>query len=403
MPKLLKIGAALNCGAPGRIAEQIGLLAKSKGWDVYHAHGVRHANPTQLNEITVGSKTEEYFHALQSILFDRHGLGSKNATERLVEQIKQIQPDIIHLHNLHGYFLNFKILFEYLATIDTPVIWTMHDCWVFTGRCSYFTRIDCYKWMTGCFDCKAEPGYTVSHFYDRSKELYELKKQLFTSIKNMILVPVSEWLGGFLKDSYLAKYPMQVIYNGVNTNKFVKGNNRLWNQLDIDNSKIVVLGVASPWNERKGLNDYIRLSEYANLQVVMVGVDTTMRKLLPSNIITISRTSSVEKLAEYYSMADVVTSLSYGETFGMTIAESLACGTPCVVYNNTAQPEIVSNETGRIVETGNIAEVYRNIIELVDQTSSIHEKCRNRALKEFDEETQFMKYIDLYNNLLSNK
>lgn len=401
MPKLLKIGAALNCGAPGRIAENIGLLAESHGWDVYMAHGVRHSNPSQLRTIPMVTSNEEKIHALYSFFLDSHGLGPVTKTKKLVEWIEVNKPQIIHLHNIHGYFLNYQVLFEYLATTDIPIVWTLHDCWPFTGHCAHFDFVNCMKWKTGCHHCVLKKDYPKSLIVDHSERNYALKKRLFSGLKDVTIVPVSNWLSAIVRESILREKKINVIHNGVDTVTFVKRNSSLRNQLDIDKNKIVVLGVASPWYERKGLKDYVRLSEYTDLQIVMVGVDASIRKRLPGNIIALSRTSSAEKLAEYYSMADVVTSLSYGETFGMTIAESLACGTPCVVYNNTAQPEIVCNETGRIVETGNIAEVYRNIIELANQSNSIHEKCRDRALKEFDEKTQFMKYVDLYNDILN--
>lgn len=161
MKKILQIGASLNCGAPGKIAEQIGLLAMSRGWDVYMAHGVRHSNPSQLKTVPMVTSHEEKIHALYSLLLDRHGLGPDGKTKQLVEWIKEHKPDIIHLHNIHGYFLNYKTLFDYLVMTEIPVVWTLHDCWPFTGRCFHFVGVDCYKRKTGCYDCKAESGYTV--------------------------------------------------------------------------------------------------------------------------------------------------------------------------------------------------------------------------------------------------
>lgn len=301
MPKLLIIGAALNSGAPGRIAEQIGILAISKGWEVYHAHGLRYVNPTKLNEITVSTKAEEYVHAFMAKFLDLHGLGSKLATEKLVEKIKEIQPDIIHLHNLHGYFLNFEVLFNYLKTIDIPVVWTMHDCWPFTGRCFHFVGVHCYKWKTGCYNCKSEVGYTVSGFCDKSKQLYQLKKRIFPQVKNMTMVPVSEWLGKFLKDSYLSKYPVKVIHNGVDIEKFkpIDGT-RLRDRHSLQ-GKNVLLGVAAPWNKRKGLDDFVKLRGMLsdNIVIILVGLKPEQIEKLPKGIIGIERTENQRELAEY--------------------------------------------------------------------------------------------------------
>ena len=185
MPTLLQINAALNRGSTGRIAEQIGLLAIEQGWNVYIAHGARYANRSNLNTIQVVTKTEEKLHAIKSLLFDLHGLGSKDATTKLVEKIKEIKPDIIHLHNIHGYYLNYKVLFEYLNTIDTPIVWTLHDCWTMTGHCAHFDAVGCNKWKTGCNNCPLKGEYPKSLFIDRSKRNYNLKKYLFSSLKNV--------------------------------------------------------------------------------------------------------------------------------------------------------------------------------------------------------------------------
>ena len=181
--KIMYISGALNYGSPGRIVEQIGLKAQEHGFQVLVAHSSRNENPSQLPHFAVTSKFDEVIHATGSLLLDLHGLLSTRQTRVLVERIKKYKPDIIHLHNIHGYFCNFKVLFEYLDAIDTPVVWTMHDCWPFTGRCFHFVGANCYKWKTGCYDCKSEAGYTVSRYMDRSKSLYELKKCLFSPVK----------------------------------------------------------------------------------------------------------------------------------------------------------------------------------------------------------------------------
>lgn len=305
MKRLLQIGASLNCGAPGKIAEQIGLLAMSKGWDVYMAHGFRYSNPSQLKTIPLVTPWQEKLHAVRSVLFDGHGLGSSKGTKRLVEWIEENRPDIIHLHNIHGYFCNFKILFEYLDTIKTPVVWTMHDCWPFTGRCFHFESIGCDKWKTGCFDCKAEKGYTVSTFCDRSKQHYELKRRLFSSVENLTMVPVSDWQASFLRASFLKKCPVEVIHNGIDTGKFSPmDGGRIRERYNLQ-GKYVILGVAAPWNKRKGFEDFIHLRKILpddKYAIVLVGLKKEQLKEIPSNIIGVTRTESQQELAEYYSM-----------------------------------------------------------------------------------------------------
>lgn len=402
MKRLLQIGAALNCGAPGKIAEQIGLLAMSKGWDVYMAHGLRHSNPSQLKTIPLVTPWQEKVHALYSLLFDGHGLGSSKGTKHLVDWIDENKPDIIHLHNIHGYFCNFKILFEYLDTTNIPVVWTMHDCWPFTGRCTYFDSIDCEKWKTKCFDCKVEKGYTVSPFCDRSKQHYELKKQLFTSVDNLTMVPVSEWQASFLRESFLKECPVEVIHNGIDLNKFIPMDGiRLREKYSLQD-KFIILGVAAPWKKRKGLDDFIQLSKKLpddQFKIVLVGLKKEQLRTLPPNIIGITRTESQEELAEFYSMADVFCNMTYLDNFPTVNLESLACGTPVITYRTGGSPEAIDDQTGIVVEQGNIEQMIEAIYHLRKNPLSSSD-CRKRAEEHFDKDKCFEQYIELYESLI---
>lgn len=404
MKKLLQIGAALNCGAPGRITEQIGLLAMQHGWTVYQAHGLRHSNPSALNSIPMVTKNDERIHALYSLLLDRHGLGPARKTHQLVEWIEENKPDIIHLHNLHGYFLNFKVLFEYLGRTDIPIVWTLHDCWAFTGRCFHFDGIKCEKWKTGCFDCKAEVGYTVSRFCDKSKYLYGLKKRLFTSVRNMTLVPVSDWQAAFLQDSFLSAYPVHTIHNGVDVRAFFPmDGSSLRNKYKLEN-KYVILGVAAPWNARKGLYDFVRLREVLDnsFAIVLVGLKQNEIETLPKGIIGIERTESQKELAQFYSMADVFCNLTYLDTFPTVNLEALACGTPVITYKTGGSPEAIDEQTGIVVKQGDMK-------DLVDAVQRLRENplsgaaCRKRAETQFDKDKCFEEYLSLYEELSADR
>lgn len=416
MKKLLQIGSSLNCGAPGKIAEQIGLLAMSRGWDVYMAHGVRHSNPSQLKTIPMVTPHEERVHALYSLLLDRHGLGPDGKTKQLVEWIKEHKPDVIHLHNIHGYFLNYKTLFEYLVTTDIPVVWTLHDCWPFTGHCAYFDAVDCMRWKNGCYDCPLRKDYPKSMFIDRSKKNYELKKRLFTGLKNCVMVPVSDWLGNITKESFMGAYPVHVIHNGIDLNVFRPVKTDLRQRLGIVPDKIVVLGLAAPWVPRKGYNDMIRISEEKDFQVVMVGVSAEQKEALPKNIIFVTRTSNQQELVEYYNMADVFVNPTYSDNFPTTNLEALACGTPVITYRTGGSPEAISDvenakkvkdriecyPTGMVVKQGDIAGIVDSIKELHAHPLSA-EDCRKRAETNFDKDKCFEEYIDLYKALTRHK
>ena len=415
MGKLFYISGSVNFGAPGRIVEQLGLLAQKHGYEVLVAHSTRNENPTQLPHFAMTTKCDEVMHAAGAKFMDLHGLLSSRKTQQMVERIKDYQPDIIHLHNIHGYFCNFKVLFEYLDSIDTPVVWTMHDCWPFTGRCFHFVGVDCYKWRTGCHDCKAEPGYTVSKYYDRSKELYALKKRLFSSVKRLTLVPVSDWQAAFLKDSFLKDCNVHTIHNGVDIEKFRPMNgNRLRDKHKLD-GKFVILGVASPWNTRKGLDDFYRLRTMLSdeFAVVMVGLTSKQIEKLPNGIIGIARTESQQELAEYYSMADVFVNLTYLDTFPTVNLEALACGTPVVTYRTGGSPEAIADvaceleyktgalryPTGMVVEQGDVEGIIRSIRELRQRPISAN-VCRQRAVEHFDKDKCFAEYIRLYESLI---
>ena len=415
MPKVFHISGAINYGSPGRIVEQICLLAGLHGYECLVAHSSRNENPSQGQHFAMTTKAQEMAHALGAMLLDLHGLLSTRQTRKLVERIKAYQPDIIHLHNIHGYFCNFKVLFEYLDAVDTPVVWTMHDCWPFTGRCFHFSGINCDKWKTGCYDCKAEAGYTVSKYYDRSRELYALKKRLFSSVKNMTMVPVSDWQAAFLKDSFLKDCNVHTIHNGVDIEKFRPMNgNRLRDKHTLD-GKFVILGVASPWNARKGLDDFYRLRTMLSdeFAIVMVGLTSKQIEKLPDGIIGIARTESQQELAEYYSMADVFVNLTYLDTFPTTNLEALACGTPVITYRTGGSPEAICDTacekvekagaeyypTGMVVEQGDVEGMIRCVRDLKSRPINAA-VCRQRAVEHFDKDKCFEEYIKLYENLL---
>ena len=400
--KLLQINSTVNSGSTGRIAEHIGRIAIENGWESYIAYG-RHRNTSFSKEIQIGTKLDVYLHGIYSLLTDKHGLASINATNKFIDYVKYIKPDVIHLHNIHGYYLNYKYLFEYFAKIDTPIVWTMHDCWSITGHCSHFESVTCNKWKNLCNHCPLKTSYPRSLLLDNCNSNYLLKKKLFTKPNNINIITVSKWLEGIMKDSFLNKYPIHTIYNGVDISSFRPiPFKHLKEGLKCENKKIL-LGVATAWSERKGLSDYYKLAQKLppNIQIILVGLNKKQLKEVPSNIIGIERTESIQQLAEYYSMADIVLNLSYEETFGLTTVEGFACGTPGIVYDKTASPELVSHDTGIIVEAGNIDSLVVAISAMLKQNKELYSKaCRNRAINSFDIRTNYYKYIDLYKNLI---
>ncbi len=403
--KLLQINSVINSGSTGRIAEEIGQLAMKNGWKSCIAFG-RNDRPSQSETIKIGNDWDIKWHGLQTRLFDRHGLASTKATKKLVEKIKEIQPDVIHLHNLHGYYLNIETLLLYLATADIPVVWTLHDCWPMTGHCAHFSFIACDKWKTQCKHCPQKKGYPTSYLMDRSYQNYRLKRELFTSVSKMTLVPVSNWLATIVKDSFLKGYPVKTIYNGVDTTVFSPRESDEIREKYKIKDKFVLLGVANVWDQRKGLNDFIRLSRLLKDDEIIILVGLTNRQInhLPSNILGIRRTENIHQLAELYSLADLFVNPTWEDNFPTTNLEALSCGTPVATYRTGGSPEALTSETGFVVEQGDLTGIRTAIDAVKNKGKSFYSAaCRERATKMFNKNDRYAEYIQLYEQMLSEK
>lgn len=406
MKTLLQINVSINSGSTGRIAEEIGQKAIALGWKSYIAYG-RSAQPSKSIAIKVGSKLGVLFHLLHTRLFDNHALGlsSKRATKKLIKQIEEIKADIIHLHNIHGYYINVKVLFNYLSKADIPVVWTLHDCWSFTGHCAHFEAVGCEKWKIECHSCPLTKSYPASIRIDNSTNNFRVKKRLFNSLSNLTLVPVSNWLKELLPYSFLSNIPAQTIYNGIDLSIFKpnKVTNGAGIKYKILEEKLVLLGVSNIWTGGKGLNDFIELSAMidSNTIIVLVGLDKKQISQLPKNIIGIERTTNQEELAELYSLATLFLNLTYGDTFPTTNLEAIACGTPVITYRTGGSPESIINQTGFVVEKGDFNGVLKAIEEVRLKGKEYYtNNCREYAEKHFNKNDRFQEYIDLYENLL---
>lgn len=398
--KILQINVTCNWGSTGRIAEEIGELVILNGWDSYIAYG-RNFIPSHSQTIRIGNTLDVYLHAAYSRLLDKHGLASQRATSDLIKKIKQINPDIIHLHNIHGYFLNYPLLFMYLNSIKTPIIWTLHDCWPFTGHCSHFEFINCHKWKKQCHHCKGLNIYPKA-LIDASSKNYELKKQYLTKVPKMVLVPVSKWLDNLISESFLSHYKTHVIHNGININIFKPTiDHTIINKYHIK-KRFIILGLASIWGARKGLNDILELNNIINhdiFQIVLVGLTKKQIKQLPPSIVGIPRTDSIQDLVKLYSHAGVYINPTWEDNFPTTNLEALACGTPVITYDTGGSPEAIDEKTGFVVPRGDVKKLYETIIK-VQEGNIKREDCRLRAERLYNKEDRFQEYINLYNSLL---
>lgn len=384
--RVLLINSVCGIRSTGRICTDLADTLIENGHECEIAYG-RENVPEKYCHISyrIGNKIDVRLHALASRIFDCAGFCSQKATKKLIEEIESFKPDVIHLHNIHGYYINIDILFRFLAKTGIPVVWTLHDCWAFTGHCSYFAAVNCEQWRTGCRSCMQKNRYPASFVFDRSKWNFERKKELFTSVENMTIVTPSRWLAGLVRESFLGKYEVKVIPNGIDLETFHPTESTFKEEFGIKH-KTLVLGVASVWDERKGFKDFLKLSDMLgeDYAVVLVGVSDKQKKALPKNVIGITRTNSTEELAKIYSSADVFVNLTYEDNYPTVNLEAQACGTSVLTYRTGGSVENVPPTS--IVEQGNLDEVVKKI------------KAYNKLERAFVPKKieQYSKYVELY-------
>ena len=389
--KILLVNSVCGVGSTGKICVDIAKILQEKGHDCVIAYGRGEAkgwDKTYKITSSFGNK----LHYIKSRIFDKHGLGSSWETKRFIKFIKEYNPDVIHLHNIHGYYLNYKILFKFLQNYQGKVVWTMHDMWLATGHCACY--LDCVKWQNGCHDCGKKNEYPKT-ILDNSTKNYELKKSMFTTVSNLTLIAVSNWLKDEIKKSYLKDMETVVINNGIDLNLFKPCESAFREKNNLVGKK-VLLAVADRWTERKGFFDFLKLSTMLdeNTKLVMVGLTEEQKNNLTANIIGITRTENQKQLAEIYSTADLFINFTYSDNFPTVNMESLACGTPVLTYKTGGSPEMLTNETGFVVEQGCISSALK-IINNYTKTELIKNNCIKQA-KKYDKNLKFSEYLNIY-------
>ena len=373
-----------------------------------------------------------YVHYFESRIFDREGLSSRGATKALIRHIEELKPDVIGLHNIHDHYLNYELLFRYLNKTDIKVVWTFHDCWAFTGHCFHFVTKDCMRWKTGCHDCPLHHLYPNT-VLDRSVKNYALKKELFSANKNLAIVACSDWLGDFVKESFLGDKRIEVIHNGVDLQMFRPQDGKESREGKESERRVFkIIAVSSVWYPNKGELDIYKLrtmlpeDEY---EITMVGLSTEQAKNLPKGIRGIQRTQNVQELAQLYSEAAVLINPTYEDNFPTVNIEALACGTPVITYRTGGSPEAVRDEvsdgfkefsfdsaqdkrqvsggaelynTGMVIEQGNVVALANAVMQMKDKPLSSAD-CRKRAEELFDKDKCFEKYVELYEELVNGK
>lgn len=382
-------------GGPGGVVKDLYSCLKKNGHQCCFAYS-RGKVPKEINSIRIGSMVDVFTHVLIGRIFDNVGFSSKNATRVFIKKVKVFNPDIINIHNLVGYNINVNLLFKFLKESNIKVVWTLHDCWAFTGHCINFDRIQCKKWIHGCHHCELKMDFPASYIFDNSKNNYKKKKQLFTGVKNMQLIVPSRWLGNLVAQSFLKKYPLHIIPNGIDLSIFRPTESNLRARYSLG-QKTIVLAVASTWTEMKGKKYVFQVAERLDdsFQVVMIGIRNG--DIIPKNVLGICRTKNQTELAQWYTAADIFINPTLGDNFPTVNLEALACGTPIVTFDTGGSPEAAGNEFGIVVEAGEIDRLI----------TAIHQ-CRNQNICEtqcvlrasvFDKELRFSEYINLFSYL----
>ena len=395
-----------NYGSTGKIMLQIAQTAESRGHNVWVAYQNGRLNRAKevKNSILIGNKLAFYLHTKLNTYTGFNGCGSVFATLKFLHQIKKLKLDLIQLHNLHNCYINLPLLFKYIKKKKISVVWTLHDCWSFTGQCAHFDMINCPKWKNGCHNCEQTHIYPSSKV-DRTKTMWKLKRKWFGGVENMTLVTPSKWLADCANESYLGNYRTQVIYNGIDLSIFNKSQNDVKEKYKISPDKHMLLGVSFGWEKRKGLDVFNKLAEkldFTKYQIVLVGTNEETDKLLHPSIISIHKTNNQSELADIYSAADVFVNPTREETLGLVNIEANACGTPVITFRTGGSPECICNSSGCVVEKDNVEAMKNEIIRICETKPYSENDCRKQA-KKFDMNLKFNEYIDLYEKTVSKK
>lgn len=391
------------CGvkSTGRIASEIAKLVQEDGGECLIGYGVPGISADSAPfALKIGSKIERKIHAVIRKLFDAEGYGSWFATHRLILQMKKFRPDLIHLHNVHGCYLHLPMLFRFLRKSDVPIVWTLHDCWPFTGHCAYFDYCGCEKWKKQCHDCPQQKNYPVCVGLDGSRRNHKMKKKNFALPTKITFAAPCNWITHHLHDSFLCDYPARVIVNGVNLETFRPTASKLKEAYGLKDLKIC-LAVAAEWDQRKGLSFLCNAAERMDdsYKFVVIGLTAEQITTLPANMIGIQNTSNVEELAAWYSAADCLVNPTLEDNMPMVNLEALACGTPVVVFATGGCPEAVDETCGIVVPKGD-ADAFCAAIKKAATGCFQPSDCIKRA-QQFDCKKTFQQYLALYKEIVS--
>ena len=416
--RVLQINTFYIHGSTGRIMYDLMSVMEENGITAYAAYGQdRDANKGKVlpnNVIRLQGQKQRKLNILRTRLFDHHGFYNEAETRKLLKWIDEVKPDIIHLHNIHNHYVHVGKLFAYIKQHEIPVVWTLHDCWPFTGHCAYFDYVNCDKWKTKCFDCPSLKEYPPTWIFDRTSSQFEEKKDVFCGVKNLTIVTPSQWLANLCKESFLKDYPVIVVNNGIDTSVFKPQNENIKEKLGIKGKKMIL--AVSDFQKRKGVEYLLSLPKYLSDDEVLVwvGLEKKHLNLLPAKkCVGITKTSNVQELASYYSACDVFVNPTLEDNFPTTNIEAISCGAPIVTFrtggsieplddgvNVDVKDNILTTQYGAIVEKGD-AKAFLVAIRLVlsNDRDLYKARCSRKGSLCYNKWKQYRKYIDIYKQI----
>ncbi len=394
--RVVEINTVYGVGSTGKIVKQLQSCARERGHDVIVAH--RYGEQEKDRVVAVSSWLDCHVHNRLAVSTGLQGCFSTLRTHAFLRYLRHFSPDLLHLHNIHGSFINHRLLISFVKKHSIPVVWTLHDCWAFTGGCTHFEQYSCPKWKDGCFDCPYIKGNKKTLF-DVSSFVWKKKKKWFEKLDQAVLVCPSHWLKNLVGQSFLREHPCMVIHNGIDLAVFSPKESHFREQHRLKN-KIIVLGVAFGWGARKGLDVFVELAKRLDeqYQIILVGTDDKVDEHLPPNIISIHRTQNQQELAEIYSAADVFVNPTREENYPTVNMEALACGTPVVTFRTGGSPEMLDDTCGSVVPCDDVDALEKEIIRVCKEKPYSKEQCVRKA-QEFDQSKRFKEYVELYEKI----
>ena len=401
MKKVVSVNLG-NFGSTGRIMAGISNLAGECGFETYTAYpDSKKSQPASRNDIIISSAFWNLANQKIAYYSGLNGCFAPFSTGRFLRTLDRIRPDILHFHNLHSSYINLPMLFGYVKKNHIKVVWTLHDCWSFTGHCAYFTLSGCEKWETGCGSCPALSAYPAAKM-DRSAKMWKRKKEWFSGVGDLTIVTPSEWLAGLVDRSFLSDYPIKVINNGIDLSVFKPTGSDFREAHGIAEDEFLLLGVAFLWSRRKGLDAFEYLSEHldSRYRIVLVGTDDCIDAHLPERVISIHRTQNQQELAQIYTAADLFVNPTREDNYPTVNLEALACGTPVVTFDTGGSAEIIRDGCGTAVSCGDMGSLLQAVRHICEEGPFSSEKCIESILP-MERQRKFTEYIDLYNEILA--